>query len=355
MSRMVGSRRGLLRTAATIAAAALVPAAAAADSRTVTDATGRAVAVPPRIRRVFAAGPPASILLYVLAPDLLLGWPRAPTPQERAYLARPYDELPALGRLTGRGEGITLEALLALGPDLILDVGSTGPRYAALAQEVQARTGIPYLLLDGALTRSGETLRRLGDILGRTDRAEMLAQVADSRLSEARQAAAMRPPSQRPRVYYARGPRGLETALAGSINTEALALVGAENVATAPGPAGVVQVSLEQVLAWNPGVILTQEPTFYAAVRQDPLWGPIDAVRQGRVYLAPKEPFGWFDFPPSVNRLIGLEWLPRVLFPDEAAEGDLAAAVALFYRRFYQVELSAPALAALLGPATGRP
>jgi iron complex transport system substrate-binding protein len=47
-----------------------------------TDAAGRAIAVPDRVERVFAAGPPASILLYTVAPDLLLGWARSHEPAQ---------------------------------------------------------------------------------------------------------------------------------------------------------------------------------------------------------------------------------------------------------------------------------
>ena len=65
------SRRTLLSAAASLAM--LQPACAA----TVTDATGRALPVPEKVARVFPAGPPAAILLYTLAPELLLGAPRS--------------------------------------------------------------------------------------------------------------------------------------------------------------------------------------------------------------------------------------------------------------------------------------
>ena len=51
-------------------------------------------------------------------------------------------------------------------------------------------------------------------------------------------------------------------------------------------------------------------------MRNDPAWAPVAAVRAGRVHLSPKLPFGWVDFPPSVNRLIGLWWLAKILYPD---------------------------------------
>ena len=64
--------------------ASLRPAIA---DRLVTDSAGRKVMVSDRIERVFAAGPPAAILLYILAPDRMIGWPGAPHPYELPYIA----------------------------------------------------------------------------------------------------------------------------------------------------------------------------------------------------------------------------------------------------------------------------
>jgi iron complex transport system substrate-binding protein len=136
-------------------------------------------------------------------------------------------------------------------------------------------------------------------------------------------------------VYYGRGPRGLETGLGGSINVETIEYLGARNVA-AERQGGVATVSVEQVLAWNPDVIITIEPTFAATVRTDPVWAPIKAVQTGRVYLSPSLPFAWVDFPPSVNRLIGLWWLAKVLYPEQFPE-DLKPITRDFYQRFYHM------------------
>ena len=142
------------------------------------------------------------------------------------------------------------------------------------------------------------------------------------------------PKSSRPRVYYARGPRGLETGLGGSINVETIELL-AENVAGGTR-GGLATVSIEQVLLWNPDVIVTIDQEFAATVRRDPAWAPVKAVRDGRVHLSPKMPFGWVDFPPCVNRLIGLRWLAKILYPDLFPE-DLKAQTREFYTRFYHV------------------
>ena len=41
------------------------------------DDAGRSVALPSRVSRVFAAGAPAEVMVYTLAPDLLVGDVRA--------------------------------------------------------------------------------------------------------------------------------------------------------------------------------------------------------------------------------------------------------------------------------------
>jgi len=145
------------------------------------------------------------------------------------------------------------------------------------------------------------------------------------------------PSERRPRVYYARGPRGLETGLGGSINVETIELL-AQNVAGGTS-GGLSNVSIEQVLLWNPDVIITIDLDFAANVYNDRAWAPVAAVRARRVHLSPKLPFGWVDFPPSVNRLIGLWWLAKILYPDQFPE-DLRTLTRDFYRQFYHVALS---------------
>ena len=80
----------------------------------------------------------------------------------------------------------------------------------------------------------------------------------------------------------------------------------------------------------------------------NPLWAQVAAVRSGRVYLAPHLPFGWFDRPPSVNRLIGLPWLRHILYPGESP-ADLRQQTRNFYQMFYHVELDERQLDRLLG------
>jgi iron complex transport system substrate-binding protein len=104
------------------------------------------------------------------------------------------------------------------------------------------------------------------------------------------------------------------------------------------------------VLRWNPDVVMTIDPNFYALARDHPLWRELPAIKAGRIYLAPNVPYGWIDFPPSINRLIGLRWLARILYPDAFPE-DLRPIVRDFYTRCYHQTPSEAQLDQLLRPA----
>lgn len=329
-------------------AAVALPGAA----RSVTDATGRAVDLPDRIERVFPAGPPAALIVYMVAPDKMLGWTRAISPLERPFLPARYADLPEIGRLTGRGNTVNLEAVVGLKPDLILDVGSTSPTYVSLAERVQEQTHVPTVLIGGRLADAAQTFRQVGALLGASGSAEPLARYAEDTLGEVKRRTDQVPAAERPKVYFARGPRGLETAIGGSINVEALDFVAVTNVAAASlGAGGLVNVSLEQVLAWQPDAIVTVDRQFYAGVFDDPLWRGVKAVRDRRVYLSPGLPFAWIDSPPSANRLIGVRWLGKMLYPALFPE-DLRAETRKFYTLFYHQAPSEAQLDALLAGAS---
>lgn len=313
---------------------ASIAAPRVARAQSVSDATGRALAIPANVTRVFPAGPPAAIILYTFAPDLLIGWPRANRPEERAFLLPDIGARPEIGRITGRGNTANLEVVLALKPDLIVDVGSTTQTYISLAERVQEQTGIPYALLDGRFDATAASYRKLGELTRRTVQGEVFGAYTDRTLETITRRIADIPQDKRPRVYYARGPRGLETGLGGSINVETIEML-AQNVA-GERKGGLATVSIEQVLLWNPDVIITIDRDFALGVKKDPAWKGVAAAQAGRVHLAPKLPFGWVDFPPSVNRLIGLWWLAKILYPDRFPE-DLREIAIAFYARFYHV------------------
>lgn len=327
---MLSSRREIL---AGLAATLAAPRATYAAS--IIDGAGRAVRIPDRVMRVFPAGPPAAIMLYTLAPDVLVGWPRANRKEECEFMLPDICARPEVGRITGRGNSASLEVVLKHKPDLILDVGSTSATFATLAMRVQEQIDVPYALLDGRFEATAASYRTLGELIGRRAEAEKFARYVEETTAAIKMRIAAIPHERRPKVYYARGPRGLETGRGGSINVETIEFLGARNVAGEQN-GGLTIVSIEQVLFWNPDVIITIDRDFAANVRTSQVWSTINAVKNGRVHLSPKLPFGWVDFPPSVNRLAGLWWLAKILYPELFPE-DIRKLTRDFYTQFYHV------------------
>jgi len=323
----------------------------APEAGEIKDATGRTVSLPDRIERVMAAGPTAAVVLYVLAPDKMIGWPSAPRANERDFLLPATRDLPELGRLTGRGDTANVEVVLKAKPDVIFDFGSISPTYVSLAERVQEQTGIAYLLVDGRLDRSPASIRLLGAALGVGERAEAIARYIEETEQILNQRLEDLPQTARRRVYLARQPNGLETGLKGSINTEIIERAGGINVAEpGAGRGGIATVSIEQVIAWAPDTIITWDPNFFTGYASDPVWRTVPAVVDQRVFLAPRLPFGWIDAPPSINRTIGLRWVAGLLYPDRFSE-DIRATAHTFINLFYGVDVGEQALDRILAGA----
>lgn len=344
----------MMRLPARLSAVLLVALAAIAllaphslAAREIVDSAGRKVTVPDHVERVLAAGPPASALMTILAPEKLVGWNRAPSPAELPYLPEVTRKLPVIGRLTGRGNTANLETVVGAKPDLIVDFGTMSDTYISLADRTQAQTNIPYVLIDGRFANSIAALSLLGTALGVPERAQMLAAKMQSVFDRIDAVLRTVPESARPHVYLARRPTGLETSYRGSLNTEIIERAGGINVVdTGPLQGGLVNVSLEQVLAWNPDTIITTDPAFAAQAPAAAGWRDVDAVKKKRVFLSPRLPYGWIDEPPSLNRTLGLLWLGRIFFPGRYP-GDMRAETREFYKLFYQVDLTDAQLDAL--------
>jgi iron complex transport system substrate-binding protein len=270
-----------------------------ASAAEVVDAAGRTVHLPDRLTRIVPAGPPAAVLLEAVAPDLMAGWPSPLSGDARALLSPEAAKLPQIPRVTGRSD--VFGAINALKPDLILDYGTVSPRYADIAQATQQRTGIPTLLLDGALPKIPDVLRTLGIILHREDRAETLARFAEALLG-------LPTPGAHLRALYARGMDGLLVAAPDTDVTEVFTRLGWQVLAP-EGQGTFRPASIEAIRNLDPDILIFSDPAMRQTLQDSAAWKTVRAVREGHALVAPSLPFGWVEEPPSINRLIGLAWL----------------------------------------------
>src|SRR5882724_10264958 len=158
-----------------IAFALLTVVAAQSRAADFVDSTERYVVVPDRIGRVMAADQSAAVLIYVLAPEKLVGWSRPLSREQRALLPAKFARLPVAGHLTGPNPTTAADAVARLRPDLIIETGVASPEAAAHADAIQQQTRIPYIILDGSIQRTPDALEIVGTMLGVGERGQDLA------------------------------------------------------------------------------------------------------------------------------------------------------------------------------------
>jgi iron complex transport system substrate-binding protein len=314
------------------------------------DSAERYVALPDQIARVMAADQSAAVLVYVLAPEKLVGWSRPLSREQRAYIPAKFARLPVVGQLSGPAPTAAANAVTRLHPDLIIYTGIVSPEAAARADEIQQQTRVPFIILDGSIQTIPDALTTVGGMLGVGERGQDLAHDARTAIDGLRGRLLVTESTDRPLVYYGLGPDGLETGLEHSEVMSAINQAGVINVAGRLGSGELTRVTREQISQWDPAIIIAQQRSFYNTLLRSPAWRGLAAVAKKRVYLAPSDPFGWIDNPAGVNRIIGLPWLSSICYP-AVYQQDLRATVRDFYDKFYRVKLTDKQLEALVRSA----
>ncbi len=318
------------------------PEEAAPQEREITDMAGRTMTVPLEIESVFSTGPAAAIYLYTLVPDKLLGWNYALNDIEKSIILEQYHDLPNFGQ----GDAVNYEAVIAAGPTIALNVTSINDGSIDASDALAEQLGVPVVMVSSDLLDAPAVYRFMGELFGVEEQAEALAAYAEETFNAI--SSLDIPNEEKVRIYYGNGEDSLETAPAGSSHGQIIDLVNAVNVADLElGDGSRVQISAEQLLAWDPDVIIVNgEPkadmtgsAAAEAILADPLFATLKAVQNGAVYGTPNAPFSWVDRPPGPNRIIGMRWLSGLIYP-EYLDYDVDEAVREFFQLFYHVELT---------------
>lgn len=198
----------------------------------------------------------------------------------------------------------------------------------------------------------------LADVLAKakeTNHFYALAVEAKAILDRAKAANEEIPEDKRVKVYWAMGDKGGNTNARDSFQSQALQLLPVINVADieANSKGGGSEVSMEQILNWDPDVILVDSPELMDFIHKDSSWQSLRAIKEERAYLVPSIPYGFLSDPPSVNRLMGLDWLGKLLYPEaKAYDIKIEDQLKNFYQHFYHIELSEDQIAEVLNLQT---
>ena len=315
------------------------------ETREITDMAGRKVTVPAAedIESVFSTGPVAAIFMYMVAPDKLLGWNYELNDVEKSIILEKYHNLPNFGM----GDAINYEAVIAANPTIALNCGKINDAMVSDCDALSKSLGIPVIAVDNELNNSAEAFRFMGELLGVEDHAEELAEYSEKIFTDIASLADI-PEDEKVSVYFGNGEDSPETAPRGSQHAQILDAVNVTNVADLElGDGSRVQISAEQLLAWNPDVIVVNgEPKADKSgnsaaedILSNPDYASLKAVQDNKVYGTPNAPFSWVDRPAGPNRLIGMRWLSAVVYP-EYIKCDVNEEIREFFNLFYHVDLS---------------
>ena len=301
-------------------------ALSAEGTRIITDSAGRAVTIPETVERIVCVNVGAlRYTCYMQAQDLVVGvedYEQEPT-MSRLYNYVNFDlfaDLPVIG---SNGEHYP-EAIIAADPDVIILAGNDGQD----ADDLQNKTGIPVVVVPGSDTtlddNAYETIRLMGEVYGKEDRAEELTNYLNSVKDDLEQRTAGIPEEDKPSVYVGgvsfKGHHGFEGTEA---NYGPFVLIHANNLADTTGQSGAFDIDLEQVLAWDPDVIFldfngmslinedyAKNPDFYQG---------FTAVQEGRVYSQ-------ISFRSSASNLetalADAYYAATILYPEQFADVD---------------------------------
>lgn len=306
-----------------------------------TDSVGREVEVPANISRIAISGPLAQIAAFALAPDKMIGIATEWGEEAEAYLPTEYYNLPLLGQLYGGKGELNLETLLAADAQVVIDVGEPKSTIVEDLDALQEQTGIPFVHITAYTDRMGEAYRMLGTLLNMEEEAEVLAVYCDDVYAKTIAIMDEVGDSGKANLLYLLGDTGLNVIAKDSYHAEVIDLL-ANNLAVVDSPSSKGtgnETDMEQILIWNPDVIIFAPDSVYDIVASDPTWQNLSAIGNGKYYEVPFGPYNWLGFPPSVQRYLGMMWMTQLLYP-EVAQYDLYSEVTNYYDLFYHTELT---------------
>ena len=330
-------------------AALSLTACAQSAGRVFTDSTGREVTVDQEISKIAVTGPLGQIVVFAIAPDMLVGIPGAWNPEAKAFLDEQYYSLPVLGQLYGGKGDLNLEELLKAAPQVVIDIGEPKGSIAEDMDALTEQTGIPFVHISAYLESMDETYTMLGELLGLEEEAGVLAETCERIYSRAVE---MMQGVEKVNMLYVTGENGLNVLANGGYHSGVIDMM-ANNVAVVENVSSKGtgnEVDMEQILNWNPDVIVFSENSIYDTVSEDPVWQNVSAIANNRYYEVPFGPYNWIGQPPAVQRLLGMMWLGKLLYP-EAATYDLYDEVAQYYQLFYHCDLTREQYDALMAKA----
>ncbi|GAF40726.1 hypothetical protein FC83_GL002869 [Agrilactobacillus composti DSM 18527 = JCM 14202] len=275
-------------------------------------------------------------------------------PSEAAnMIPKKYQDLPKFGQFYGKSSNLNMEALSAADPQVIVDIGEKKGSEKEDMDKLQQQLKIPTVFIEANLDHLPATYQKLGELTGNKKANQALADYCTKVLAQAK-AARQKIGDKKATVYYASGKAGLNTNAQGSFHSQIFDTIGVTNVVKdvqIASQGNGTTVSIEQLMQWQPEYIIAESDAVYQTIKTDPSWQQLTAVQKNRVYKVPTVPYNFLGFPPSVNRIMGIQWLGNLIYPD-VYKLDIQKNVKAYYKLFWHIDLTKARLQQVLDHST---
>ncbi|MFU9077727.1 MULTISPECIES: ABC transporter substrate-binding protein [Proteus] len=321
--------------------------------RQIVDQIGRTVTIPDKVERtVVLQHQTLNLLVQLDATDKIVGvmsnW-KQQLGDGYAQLAPSLEKTPKVGDLTS----FDAESLVKLQPQVVFvtnyapkemidKISALGIPVVAISLRKESNDDKSKLnpILQNEEQAYNEGLKEgillIGDIVNKSENAQALVNDTFKQREQVSQRLQDIPKSQRVRAYMANP--DLTTYGSGKYTGLMMEHAGAFNVASSTVK-GYKQVSLEQVIAWDPEVIFIQDryPQVVDEIKQDARWQVISAVKNNRIYLMPEYAKAW-GYPMPEAMAIGELWMAKKLYPEKFSDIDMQKAANDWYQKFYRTQ-----------------
>lgn len=296
---------------------------------TVTDQAGRTVTIEAQPERIVSGYYISSSLLMALGQaDKLVGIEAKADKRAIYRLSAPaLQQLPSVGT----AKEFDLEGCAALEPDLVIL-----PMKLKDAASTLGELGIPAIVVNPENQQLlNETIGLVAEALNCEDAAKELFLFINQTIEDLFKARNTDPDAQIPVVYMAGNSSLLSTAGGSMYQSSLIELAGGRNAAAEIEDSYWAEVSYEQLLAWNPDVIVLASDAGYSPedVLADPNLAGITAIESGRVYQMPSRAEAWDS--PVPGGILGAVWMASVLHPEQVSQEACNAVIEEFYETFY--------------------
>ncbi|MHC5229247.1 ABC transporter substrate-binding protein [Enterococcus sp. LJL99] len=319
-------------------------------TRIFTDSAGREVEIHNKITKIAPSGSTAQLVLYTSSPDLLVGLAGPFSKNAKPFIEEKYQKLPEFGQFYGKKANLNMEALSVAAPDVVIDIGEAKKTVKEDMDKLQEQLDIPTVFIEANLSDMPETYEKIGELLGDTSQTDQLSAYCEKVLTQAETVRNELKESEQKSIYYASGNAGLNTNAAGSFHAQVIDQIGAKNAASGveiTSKGGGTVISMEQLIQWQPDYIVAETKDLYELITTDDSWKELTAVKDRKVYKVPTAPYNFMGTPPSVNQIIGIQWLGQLVYP-EKYQLDTEKSVEKFYELFYHVKPTSEQIANVL-------